>query len=131
MPRRHVQLHARPPQEAQGEAVDVLVRRGLAALRVELGVPEEFPAHVLDEAKAAAAGVPEGERSDATDIPFVTIDPEGSKDRDQAVHIERRDDGFRVVWASRVWPRPRQPPPSGIRPSFLTSTWASSPGRVR
>ena len=47
MPRRHVQLHARPPQEAQGEAVDVLVRRGLDDLRVELGVPEEFPPHVI------------------------------------------------------------------------------------
>ncbi|MDQ0372359.1 RNB domain-containing ribonuclease [Cellulomonas humilata] len=99
MPRRHVQLHARPPQEAQGEAVDVLVRRGLDDLRVELGVPAEFPAHVIAEAEAAAAGAPDGERSDATDIPFVTIDPEGSKDLDQAVHIERRDGGFRVRYA--------------------------------
>ena len=44
MPRRHVQLHARPPQEAQGESIDVLVRRGLDDLRHELGVPAEFPA---------------------------------------------------------------------------------------
>lgn len=99
MPRRHVQLHARPPQEAQGEAVDVLVRRGLDDLRVELGVPDAFPPHVVAEAEAAAAGAPAGDRADATDIPFVTIDPEGSKDLDQAVHIERRDDGFRVRYA--------------------------------
>ena len=77
----------------------MLVRRGLDDLRVELGVPAEFPAHVIAEAEAAAAGAPDGERSDATDIPFVTIDPEGSKDLDQAVHIERRDGGFRVRYA--------------------------------
>ena len=34
------------------------------------------------------------------------------------------------AWAlSRPWTR--QPPPGRIRPSFLTSTWISSPGRSR
>jgi hypothetical protein len=38
----------------------------------------------------------------------------------------------RATWARRSWaePRPwtRQPPPSGIFPSFLMSTWTRSPG---
>jgi exoribonuclease R len=99
VPRRHVQLHARPPQEAQGESVDVLVRRGLDDLRRELDVPPEFPPDVLAEAATVIARGPEGEHADATDIPFVTIDPEGSKDLDQAVHIERHGPGFRVRYA--------------------------------
>ncbi len=67
---------------------------GLDALRAEAKVPAVFPADV--EAEAAAAREPEGDRSD---IPFVTIDPPGSRDLDQAVHIERRGDGHRVHYA--------------------------------
>jgi len=33
------------------------------------------------------------------DTPFVTIDPPGSRDLDQALHIERRGDGHRVRYA--------------------------------
>jgi len=109
VPRRHVQLHARPPQEAQGESVDALVRRGLDDLRHELDVPADFPPDVLAEATAAAAGEPTGERLDATDVAFVTIDPEGSRDLDQAVHVERLGDGFRVRYAIAdvaAWVRP-------------------------
>ena len=36
---------------------------------------------------------------DRTDIPLITIDPAGSKDLDQALHIERRGDGYRVHYA--------------------------------
>ena len=37
--------------------------------------------------------------------------------------------GRRVVASMvRAWPNACQPPPSGIRPSFLMSTWTSSPG---
>ncbi|MEZ0446603.1 RNB domain-containing ribonuclease [Cellulomonas sp. ICMP 17802] len=99
MPRRHVKLHARPPQEVQGEAVDVLVRRGLDDLRRELDVPPSFPPDVLAEAADVVRRGPSGSRVDATDVPFVTIDPEGSKDLDQAVHIGRLGDGFRVQYA--------------------------------
>lgn len=109
MPRRHVQLHARPPQEAQGEAVDVLVRRGLDDLRHELDVPADFPQRVLAEAAEVVRRGPTQDRVDATDVPFVTIDPEGSKDLDQAVHIARRADGFRVQYAIAdvaAWVRP-------------------------
>ena len=70
---------------------------GLKALRREAGVPEAFPADVLAEAQAAAsAPVPERER---VDIPFVTIDPPGARDLDQALHIGRRGAGYRVHYA--------------------------------
>lgn len=70
---------------------------GLEALRREAGVPETFPADVLAEAEAAAkAPPPDRER---VEIPFVTIDPPGARDLDQALHIERRDDGHRVHYA--------------------------------
>ncbi|MCW2839897.1 MAG: ribonuclease [Aeromicrobium sp.] len=73
------------------------------ALRSELGLPpasrsDTFSVEVLAEAAAiAAAGVPELE--DATSIPFVTIDPPGSRDLDQALFLERVGAGFRVQYA--------------------------------
>ena len=99
MPRRHVQLHAGPQHAPDGTAVDALVRDGLAALRHELDIPAEFPAEVTAEAVAAAGTKQAIPRDDATHIPFVTIDPEGSMDLDQAVHIERAGTGYRVHYA--------------------------------
>ena len=72
------------------------LRDGLDALRAEAGVPTAFAPDVEAEAVVAAAREPEGERSE---LPFVTIDPPGSKDLDQAVHIERLGDGHRVHYA--------------------------------
>src|SRR4051812_46659188 len=69
-----------------------------AAIRAELGVPEEFPAAALAEAEAAAARPPLPEL-DATDIELVTLDPPGSRDLDQAVHLAARGSGFRVTYA--------------------------------
>jgi exoribonuclease R len=69
-----------------------------AAIRAEFDVPEEFPAAALAEAerRAAAPRLPE---LDATDIPLVTLDPVGSRDLDQAVHLATRGDGYRVSYA--------------------------------
>lgn len=69
---------------------------GLRAIRAEAGVPESFPPDVVRAAEEAAARPPAGER---VDLPFVTIDPPGSRDLDQAMHIERRGDGHRVSYA--------------------------------
>ncbi len=69
-----------------------------AAIRAEFGVPDEFPAAVLAEAEALAAAPPLPEL-DATDVPLVTVDPEGSRDLDQAVHLAARGAGFRVTYA--------------------------------
>ncbi|MFN8169660.1 MAG: RNB domain-containing ribonuclease [Candidatus Nanopelagicales bacterium] len=83
---------------------DVL-RAGFQAVRDEQGVPAAFPPEVLAEAQATALApqpppTPDGsERRDVTDLPFVTIDPAGSTDLDQAVHIERRGRGYRVHYA--------------------------------
>jgi exoribonuclease R len=68
------------------------------AIRAELGIVEPFPDAAEQEARAAAARGP----GDAPlcDVPFVTIDPPGSKDLDQALHVERRDGGgYRVRYA--------------------------------
>lgn len=74
-----------------------------ARLRAELDLPpaaetDRFDAEVLAEAEAIAELPVEAPR-DLTDLPFVTIDPPGSMDLDQAVHIERDGDGFRVRYA--------------------------------
>ena len=88
MPARHISVEPAP---------DAL-RAGLDRLRDALDVPAAFPADVLAEA-AAAASAPLAPRPDLTDVPFVTIDPPGSTDLDQAVHLERAGDGYRVRYA--------------------------------
>ncbi len=71
---------------------------GIAAIQHELGVSPEFPPEVEAAAERAARGVrlPDLDR---TDLPFVTIDPPGSLDLDQAVHLERDGDGYLVHYA--------------------------------
>jgi exoribonuclease R len=71
-----------------------------AAIRNELEVPDAFPPAALDEASAAAAGTADrSELPDWTDIPFVTLDPVGSMDLDQAMHLSRDGQGWRVRYA--------------------------------
>ena len=70
----------------------------MEALLTELGAPGEFPADVLADAERAAAA-PDLPDTDWTDVAFVTIDPPGSMDLDQAMHLERRGAGFRVRYA--------------------------------
>jgi len=70
---------------------------GLNAIRREAGVPDAFPPAVLAEAKAAADAPPPARPR--VELPFVTIDPPGARDLDQALHIERRGDGHRVSYA--------------------------------
>ncbi|MEO6472548.1 MAG: RNB domain-containing ribonuclease, partial [Aeromicrobium sp.] len=73
------------------------------AIRAEFDLPSLagtnlFPSDAEVEAEAIAGEVPAGVE-DATDIPFVTIDPPGAKDLDQAMFLERVGDGFRVHYA--------------------------------
>jgi len=83
----------------QGE----LIRAGFSRARAELGVAEDFPAVVIAASQAVAARGSDRDfaapRADATDIEFVTIDPVGSKDLDQALHISSHQDGYRVQYA--------------------------------
>src|SRR3954467_464914 len=74
------------------------LRAGFREIRREADVPEGCAPDVVAEAGAAAAAARAGER-ERVDVPFVTIDPPGSRDLDQALHIERRDDGHRVRYA--------------------------------
>lgn len=59
---------------------------GLAEIRTQFELPEEFPADVLAAAEAAALRTPDDHR-DRTAEPFVTLDPSTSTDLDQAFHI--------------------------------------------
>jgi exoribonuclease R len=70
----------------------------IAAIQGELEIEADFPLDVVAAAKEAAHRVrlPDLDR---TDIPFVTIDPRGSRDLDQALHLERRGDGYVVHYA--------------------------------
>ncbi|MFS0868007.1 RNB domain-containing ribonuclease [Microbacterium sp. 179-B 1A2 NHS] len=75
----------------------------LADLRRELGLPDAFPDDVLTEADRAAREVPvdpdTAGLADLRGIPFLTIDPDGSTDLDQALHIERTGAGVVLSYA--------------------------------
>lgn len=62
-------------------------------------MPEAFPPDALAEADEAGASPRTGDHADLTDVPFVTIDPPGSMDLDQAMHLARTPDGYRVRYA--------------------------------
>jgi exoribonuclease R len=66
-----------------------------------MGLPAEFPVEVLSEARQAAARSPEvtSTRKDRLDLDLVTIDPEGSKDLDQAFSGAVVEGGFRIHYA--------------------------------
>lgn len=93
MPNRHVRI----PDE-----VPDALRDGLEHLRQELEVPAEFPAEVLRAAEKAA-DAPQLPERDLTGLEFVTIDPPGATDLDQALCIEPGSDvgadGFTVWYA--------------------------------
>lgn len=70
-----------------------------AAVRDRCAVPTEFPAEVLREAEHVARSEHLADRTDMTDLPFVTIDPVGSMDLDQAMHLQRQRSGYLVRYA--------------------------------
>lgn len=79
------------PSAAQTELASTL-----AALRESLAISPEFPPEVLDEASRAEATTPE---QDLRDVDFATLDPIGSRDLDQAFHLERSAAGYTVRYA--------------------------------
>ena len=79
------------PSAAQTELASAL-----AALRESTEAPVDFPEDVIAEAEASTATVLE---LDLRDIPFATLDPEGSRDLDQAFHLERDGSGYTVRYA--------------------------------
>lgn len=71
---------------------------GVRAIQAEQHLVAEFPADVEAEA-AAAAKAPRLPELDRTDLAFVTIDPVGAMDLDQAMHLERDGTGYVVHYA--------------------------------
>ncbi|MCD2499266.1 RNB domain-containing ribonuclease [Microbacterium nymphoidis] len=88
MPMRHTRLSDTSTE----------ITAGLERIRTELALPDAFPEAVEKEASAAVAALALPD-ADLTDIEFVTIDPEGSRDLDQALHIAPDGDGHVVHYA--------------------------------
>ncbi|CAN5865427.1 RNB domain-containing ribonuclease [soil metagenome] len=85
-----------PLRQLRFTAPDAVVEAGLEEIRRERKIPEGFSPEVLAEAQGVEPSLPEREM---TDIPFVTIDPPGSRDLDQALHLMRRPGGYTVRYA--------------------------------
>jgi exoribonuclease R len=89
VPQRRVRLI--PPDAAP-------IARAFVKLRDDLDVSLGFPDDVADDARESLRS-PRLPTADETAVPFVTIDPPGSLDLDQALHLERRGGGYRVRYA--------------------------------
>ncbi len=96
MPMRRIQVKEPVAEQAVAQSAELQAR--FDAVRAENGVPEAFPPEVEAEAQQAA-GSPDLPERDETAVPFLTIDPPGSMDLDQALHIERDGAGYRVRYA--------------------------------
>lgn len=79
------------PSAAQSE-----LAAALAALRAAIDAPTEFSAEAVAEASVTTPAEPE---IDLRDVPFVTLDPLGSRDLDQALHLAQAGSGFEVRYA--------------------------------
>jgi exoribonuclease R len=73
-------------------------REAVRRIEDELGLPQDFPPEVVAEAEEASRR-PTMPDLDRTDLPFITIDPPGATDLDQALHIARNGSGYRVFYA--------------------------------
>ncbi len=92
-----------PSHAREGEAVVVEVlgarnQPGVDTLSIihEYGLPGDFPESVLEEARSIAeafdASIPP-DRTDLTGLTVVTIDPVDARDFDDAISLERTDEG--------------------------------------
>ena len=88
MPQRRARI---APSAAQSE-----LAASLPALRPDIAGTENFDPAALAEAGSVPEPTPE---IDLLDVPFATLDPVGSKDLDQAFHLERSGSGFVVRYA--------------------------------
>lgn len=88
-------------QSPEGKVVRIVGKAGnfkeeMAALAGEYDLPAEFPPHVLAEAEAIPLEIPEAEITKRLDLrgqTIFTIDPEDAKDFDDAISLEKNDDG--------------------------------------
>ncbi|AUY51997.1 RNB domain-containing ribonuclease [Streptomyces sp. CB01881] len=90
MPRRKLRVKAADSARINAE---------LTELRARLEIHTEWPDPVLAEAEEAAR-TPRLPEYDATGLPLLTVDPPGSRDLDQAMHLAHRPGGgYRVHYA--------------------------------
>ena len=80
-----------------GGAANVAIEPLLDRLRVELEIPtsygEETLAQTTQVSERDFVTASDGDRTDHRDLPFVTLDPEGSRDLDQAFFLARTPQG--------------------------------------
>jgi ribonuclease R len=84
-----------------GRVVEIVGRPGDLGVDTEIVIrkhhlPHAFPADVLQESERMAHPVSDADRQgreDFRELPIVTIDGETARDFDDAVYVERRDDG--------------------------------------
>ena len=95
MPHHHV-----TPKVSEAAPADrrALIEAAFAAMRAEFGLEDGYPPAAVADAVRAIAGL-ELPEADLTAVEFLTIDPPTSTDLDQALHIERDGEGYRVRYA--------------------------------
>lgn len=93
------QISLAPSDATTSETLRETLLARFAAVRAELELSEVFPPEVTAEADAVSASPPGLPERDETSVAFFTIDPATSMDLDQAMHLERDGDGYRVRYA--------------------------------
>lgn len=83
--------------QVRGATIEGL-RRGVAAIQQEQHLSSVFP-DAVEVAADEAARSPRLPTRDLTHLEFVTIDPVGAMDLDQAMHLLAEDDGYVVHYA--------------------------------
>jgi ribonuclease R len=92
---------------AVGRVVEILGRKDQRGIDTDVaiiahGIPNEWPAEALAEARGWSPEVPEKAkqgREDLRDVPLVTIDGADARDFDDAVYCEPHGDGWRLLVA--------------------------------
>jgi ribonuclease R len=96
-----------PNETPEGRLVAVLGKSGdpnteVAKILLREQIVEEHPAAAMQEAETMASKLLRfdcAKRRDLREVPLPTIDPKDARDHDDAVWVEKRDDGYRVYVA--------------------------------
>ena len=94
---------------AIGRVLEIVGRKDQSGIDTDVailahGIPNEWPAEALAEARTWSAEVPEKAkegREDLRTVPLVTIDGADAKDFDDAVYCEPQGDGWRLARRDR------------------------------
>lgn len=92
-----------PTEDPEGEIVDIIGpadRPSLDTVAIirQYGLPEKFPADVVREAEKVSSHLADpGEREDLRDLFLYTVDPVTARDFDDALSLEKDEEGRRVL----------------------------------